>query len=416
MAAKKKTKRAQTKRTTRARPAGRRKVYRPQAGERVVIGLMSGTSADGVDAAILAVRGAGLAMRHHLVGYYGRPYPAPLRKRVLETMAPARVNIESLSELNFELAEFFAATAIEAMEAVGLSPDEVTAIGSHGQTVCHLPPLHAGGQSGAMGSTLQLADPGVIAAHTGIPTVGNFRTADMAVGGQGAPLVTMADHLMLADRKLARVILNIGGIANLTYLAAGGKPDDLLAFDTGPGNCLLDTVAQIVTRGRLQYDLDGKLAAAGQVLTEFLVDWLEHPYFKRRPPKSTGREDFSRPLVERWLRHVLNAGATAEDMMATLTELTATTIARAISEFLPGKVDEVIAYGGGSANPTLMAALTQLLGQPIRLIEHYGMPAQAKEAASFALMALLRLDRVPASIPRATGARRAMLLGGVYRP
>ena len=405
MAKKKPTSRGKVKVTSAAR-------LRP--GERVAIGLMSGTSADGVDAAVLAVRGVGLAMKHRLIGYHGTTYPPALRKRVLETMAPARVSVESLCELNFELAQVFAVTAADALDKIKLPRAKVTIIGSHGQTVCHLPP---GGpeRAAATGSTLQLADPGVIAALTGIATVGNFRTADMALGGQGAPLVPITDWLMFADPKVSRVVLNIGGIANLTYLPAGGKPTDLLAFDTGPGNCLLDTVAQIVTKGRLQFDEDGKLAAAGQVLTEFLVDWLEHPYFKRRPPKSTGREDFSRPLVERWLRHVLRAGASAEDMMATLTELTATTIANAIKDFVPGQVDEVIAYGGGSTNPTLMAAVTQLLNRPMTPIEKLGMHPKAKEAASFALLALLRIDRVPGNVLRATGATRPAILGGVFR-
>ncbi|MDD4888830.1 MAG: anhydro-N-acetylmuramic acid kinase [Phycisphaerae bacterium] len=388
---------------------------RLRAGERVAIGLMSGTSADGVDAAILAVTGSGLKVRYRLLGHHERPYPPALRKRVLDTMAPARVSVESLCDLNFELAEVFAATAIEAIDAIRLPREKVNLIASHGQTVCHLPPGRPG-QSKTFGSTLQLADPGVIAARTGIITVGNFRTGDMAVGGQGAPLVPITDWLMFADRKVSRIVLNIGGIANITYLPAGGGPADVLAFDTGPGNCLLDVVAQVVTKGRLQFDVDGKLAAAGQVLTEFLVDWLEHPYFKRRPPKSTGREDFSRPLVERWLRHVLAAGATAEDMMATLTELTATTIANAIKQFVAGRFDEVIVYGGGSTNPTLMAALTQLLGQPIRLIERFGIHPKAKEAASFALLGLLRIDHVSGNVLRATGAQRPVILGGVYRP
>lgn len=388
---------------------------RLRSDERVVVGLMSGTSADGVDAAVLAVRGTGLKMTHRLIGYHERPYPAALRRRVLDSMAPARVSVESLCELNFELADFFADTALAAIDAIKLPLAKVTVIGSHGQTICHLPPGRPG-QSAATGSTLQLADAGVIAARTGIATVGNFRTGDMAVGGQGAPLVPITDWLMFADKKVSRIVLNIGGIANLTYLPAGGKPADVLAFDTGPGNCMMDVVAQIVTKGRLQFDQDGKLAAAGQVLTEFLVDWLEHPYFKRCPPKSTGREDFSRPLVERWLRHVLRAGASGEDMMATLTELTATTIANAIKQFVSGPIDEVIVYGGGATNPTLMAALTQLLGHPVRLIEHYGMHPKAKEAASFALLALLRIDRVPANVLRATGARRPVILGGVHRP
>ena len=396
---------------TRSTPAGKTARPRIQPGERVAVGLMSGTSADGVDAAVIATRGTGLSLKYRLIGMHERPYPPALRKRVLETMAPARVSVESICQLNFELAEFFAAAAIEAIDKSGLPRAKVTVVGSHGQTVCHLPP----GEDRPTGSTLQLADPGVIAARCGLTTVGDFRTADMAVGGQGAPLVPITDWLMFAHPKISRVILNIGGIANLTWLGAGGKPADLLAFDTGPGNCLLDTVAQIATRGRLQFDKDGHMAAEGQVLTEFLVDWLQHPYLKRRPPKSTGREEFSRPLVERWLRHVLRAGATVEDMMATLTEFTATSIANAIRDFVTGPVDEVIAYGGGSTNPTLMAALAQLLAQPIKRIEQLGMHPKAKEAVSFALLALLRIDRVPGNVRRATGASRPMILGGVFR-
>lgn len=401
-------------------PAGRTRakaqpVKPPTRNERVVMGLMSGTSADGVDAAILAVDGRGLKMEYRLLAYHGRPYPAALRRRVLAAMAPAEVDIEDLSELNFELASFFADTAVEAMIRADIEPKRFDAIGSHGQTICHLPPGRSG-KSGKTGSTLQLADPGVIAARTGVLTIGNFRTADMAVGGQGAPLVPIADWLMFADHDLNRIVLNIGGIANLTWLPAGGSPDDVVAFDTGPGNCMLDTCAQLISKGKLQCDRDGRLGAAGQVLTEFLVDWLKHPYFSRKPPKSTGREDFSKQLVQRYLRGVLGSGATGEDMMATLTELTAATIARAIHDYVPGEPDEVIVYGGGTANPTLMAALDQVLGQEIRPIEHLGMPAQAKEAASFALLGLLRLDHTPSNVLGATGAGRPMILGGVYQP
>lgn len=405
-----------TKAKKTARPAPRKRVS--AADTRIIIGLMSGTSADGVDAAVMKVTGNGLGLRSELIGYHGRPYKPTLRGRVLRTMAPAEVDVEKLSHLNFELAEFFARVAIEAMEQCRLKPSDVTAIGSHGQTVAHLPPGQ-GGRPGNRGSTLQLADPGVIAARTGVLTIGNFRSADVALGGQGAPLVPITDWLMFRHPRTSRVVLNIGGIANLTWLPAGGGVDEIMAFDTGPGNCLLDTCANLLSNGKLECDENGRMAAEGQVLADFLVEWLDHPFFRRTPPKSTGREEFGRRQVKQWLARVRDGGGDGEDMMATLTELTATSISQAIRNYLPGQPQEVIVYGGGTANPTLMAALVQMVGQDVRTIESAmggGMSAKAKEAASFALLAALRLDKVPGNVPQVTGAARPLVLGGIYEP
>ena len=394
---------------------------------RRIIGLMSGTSCDGVDAAWVEVRGQGLQMKVKFLAHRHHPYPKGLQRRLLAVMAPAETTTEELCELNALVGEAFGAAALEVMgQTCGCLP-AADLIGSHGQTVCHLPPVlprrHRRTRDGSpgsrsTGSTLQLGDPAVIAARTGVPVVSNFREADVALGGQGAPLVPWTDYVLFRDPHRSRVIQNIGGIANLTYLPAGGAPEDVIAFDTGPGNMIIDELVRRMTGGRRSYDRDGRIASEGHVDRGWVRRWMKAPFFRKRPPKSCGREQFGAAFVDRTVtaRDISNRG---KDLVASATALTARTIADAYERFLPTgpegpQIDEVILCGGGAKNTTLSRALTvELRNIPVLNVDVLGIPGQAKEAVSFAMLAAACVDRVPANLPRVTGASRPAILGRV---
>jgi anhydro-N-acetylmuramic acid kinase len=375
------------------------------------IGLMSGTSADGVDACLAEIRGEGMALAAAVVAWCKTPYPPLVRQRIFNLFREPVAAIRDWSELHVLVGEAFAAAARAVCREAGLPLDEVDLIASHGQTVSHHPP-----GTGAVPSTLQLGEAAVIAARTGVTVVSNFRPRDMAVGGQGAPLVPFADYILFADPHRTRIVQNIGGIANLTYLRAGAALDDIIAFDTGPGNMVLDALAAQATEGRLECDLDGRLAAAGRVDAELLADLLSHPYFKQPAPKSTGREVFGHHLVNHLWRGAERRGLSAEDILATATAFTAESIARAYHDFLPAQpvVDEVILCGGGADNPVLVQMLTERL-TPVRLarVDEFGIPVSAKEALSFAILGYATLHGTPNNVPSATGAKARVVLGQI---
>jgi anhydro-N-acetylmuramic acid kinase len=381
---------------------------------RYVLGLMSGTSCDGIDAVWVEIHGRGDRMRVSAVGHYHRAYASALRLRLLEAMCPAETRTEELVRLHAEVGAAFAEAARKAVTRRGGKRPDL--IASHGQTIGHLP-----GPRGAT-ATLQIGDPARIAAAVGVPVIADFRAADVAAGGQGAPLVPWTDFVLFRDSKLARCVQNIGGIANVSYLPAGAAPEDVIAFDTGPGNMVIDGLVAHATNGRGRFDRDGRLAARGRVLEPVLRRWLRDPFFRRRPPKSAGREDFGRPFVTRELGRLKKASGRAEDWVATATALTARTIAEAYRRFLPRRgtspaVDEVIACGGGAANATLLAMLAgELPHIAIRPIDAFGIGRQAKEALSFAMLGAAYDDGVPANLPQVTGARRAAVLGAKYLP
>jgi anhydro-N-acetylmuramic acid kinase len=376
-----------------------------------VIGLMSGTSADGIDAAMVEVEG----WRPHVLAFRTYPYPTAVREAVLDLCA-MRLGIDELCHLNFVLGELFATAAIQLADRAGVPMASVDLIGSHGQTVYHIPvarPWRRGSRRRTR-STLQIGEPCVIAQRTGVTTVADFRTRDVAAGGQGAPLVPLADWMLFGHAKRNRAVQNIGGIANVTYLPAGGGVEAIRAFDTGPGNMVIDGLVRRITLGRSAYDVDGKLAAQGKVHQSLLSEWMRHPYFTRRPPKTTGREEFGREYADNLYRRALAVGLDERDLLATATALTATSIAQAYRKFLKGKVDEAILCGGGARNDTLVGMLREQLN-PIRVIltDDLGIDADAKEAVSFALLACRTIRGLAGNVPGATGAKGGVVLGKI---
>ncbi|MCP3141153.1 anhydro-N-acetylmuramic acid kinase [Pyxidicoccus xibeiensis] len=367
---------------------------------RLCVGLLSGTSVDAVEAALCEVTGTGDNVRLRLLSHVSVPFPRELVARVLGPQ-----DAGTLSTLNFELAEHFAAAAKQALEKAGVSPEQVAAIGSHGQTMAHVPP-----GANAHPSTLQIGEPAVIAERTGIPVISDFRTRDVAAGGHGAPLVPYLDWAVFRSREAPRALLNIGGIGNISVV--GPRLEDTLAFDTGPGNMVLDGLARRVTQGRLACDLDGTLSRRGLVIPELLAELLAHPFLALPPPKSAGREGFGEVLVDGvWARHT----GRPYDVMATALEFTVESIARAYETWLlprfPG-LEGMYASGGGTRNPALMERLrARLAPLPVQTLEALGFPEGAKEAALFALLAAEHLVGTPANVPSATGARRRVVLG-----
>jgi anhydro-N-acetylmuramic acid kinase len=317
--------------------------------------------------------------------------------------------VDHICTANFWLGELFAAAALQGIQEAGLKPGDIAVIGSHGQTV-----YHAVGVEAPTRSTLQVGEAAVIAAQTGITTVADFRVADVAAGGQGAPLVSYVDWLLLRDSSGTRAIQNIGGIANVTYLPPGDSPQGVFAFDTGPGNMLIDDAVRRATGGRHSYDRDGKLAARGRVDANLLVALLAHPYLQQAPPKTTGREAFGTSFGAQVWARARAKDLPAEDVVATLTALTAASIAEAYHRFLPQMPDQVILGGGGAHNPTLVAMLQQRLGStPIMHHEFLGVSSDAKEAIAFAVLAYETLHGRPGNLPGCTGAKAQAVLGKI---
>ena len=374
----------------------------------IVVGLMSGTSADGIDAAVVEIAGAPPQLQVRLLAFYAVPWPVLLRKRIL-TAAQGQANTRELCCLNFELGEHFAQAALQVIALAGLRPEQVDLIGSHGQTV-----WHSVDESGRVTATLQLGEAAVIAERTGVVTISNFRVRDVAAGGQGAPLIAYVDWLLLRHPTHARAVQNIGGIANVTYLPPGDDPSGVIAFDTGPGNMLIDAAAARASSGTLTFDRGGELARRGRVDEALLAQWLAHPYFQQRPPKTTGRELFGSTFFEQAWTAAQARDLTPADVVATLTALTARSIADAYHRFLPGPVAEVIVGGGGARNPTLMQLLREALA-PTQVLMHedVGICSDAKEAIAFAVLAYETWHGRPGNLPSATGARRAVVLGQI---
>jgi anhydro-N-acetylmuramic acid kinase len=383
---------------------------------RRVVGLMSGTSADGVTAVVAEIAGSGVDTRVEISGFWTYPYPPDLREAVFDLFKPETSTVDRICEMNFVLGEFFAECAVKAVEACGLPLDEIDLIGSHGQTIHHLPrSMEAYGYGSS--STLQIGEAAVIAARTGVPMVADFRKADIAAGGEGAPLTPYLDFILHRHPSRSRVLQNIGGIANLTYLPAGVGVEDVVAFDTGPGNMVIDAVVKRYTKGSLTFDEDGRMASRGSV-DERLLEWLlAHPYFDREPPKTTGREEFGEVFAMRVVRGAEDAGVEPDDVVATVTALTVESISRAYEGLLPegSNIDEVYVSGGGAKNRFLMESLSSRL-DPVPIFEYdvLGIPGEAKEALLMAVLANEHISGNPANLPRATGARRAVVLGSLY--
>jgi anhydro-N-acetylmuramic acid kinase len=378
---------------------------------RRIIGLMSGTSVDGIDAAAVEISGTGDDIVPRLVAFVSVPFDPAVREAVLAAFG-AGSNAAALTALHAALGLVFADAAVEARAAAGWKRGMVDVIGSHGQTIWHQPdPVEIGGMF--VSGTLQLGDPATIAERTGAPVVSDFRARDMAAGGQGAPLVPLVDWLLYRHASRARALQNIGGIGNVTYLPVGAAVESVTAFDTGPGNMVIDAAAGILTSGSARFDEDGRLALAGSVNETALALLLSHPYFAQRPPKSTGRELFGVEYTKRVVAEMQAGGLNREDIMATLTAFTAESIARAYREFLPDMPAEVIVGGGGARNPALMAALRHRLGLQVLTNEDLGWNGDAKEAVAFAVLADRTMQGLYGNVPAATGASRRVVLGSV---
>jgi anhydro-N-acetylmuramic acid kinase len=377
-----------------------------------IVGLMSGTSLDGVDAALVEVEGTGVHdVRASVVHWLTLPYGGERRKAIHDGILDG--SAESLCALHADVGEWSAEAVLRVCAEANVSPASVDAVGSHGQTVWHRPPA-----DGRRGATLQLGDAATIAERTGIAVVSDFRTRDVAAGGQGAPLVPWVDQVLFAQEGRARALQNIGGIGNVTRVPARGSGEGVFAFDTGPGNAPIDALVEIATGGRQSFDRDGRLGARGQVDPALLAELLRHPYFAAAPPKSTGREEFGRPFVERLVEAVRPEGdADWLDLVATLTELTARSISDAYGRWvLPRGVDEVVLTGGGAKNPTLVGRIRALLA-PLPVVDGaaLGVDPEAKEAVAFAVLAWAHLKGIPANVPGATGAAGPRVLGS-YTP
>lgn len=357
-----------------------------------VAGIMSGTSLDGIDVAIVDIRWP----KVELVHFHSVPYAKALRQRIL-AVSNRDCHTRDIARLHYELAEHYAAAVL----ATGI--DGIELIGCHGQTIYHEGPR----------CTLQIGEGAVIAERTGLETITNFRARDVAAGGHGAPLVPFFDWMLLTHKQVNRVAINIGGIANIHVLPKGAKAMDVFAFDTGPGNMVIDQLAAIATKGKQSYDKDAKLGRKGTLNRPLLTRLLKDTYYKKPAPKSAGREQYGTEFIEK----LVATGLPIEDLIATATALTATTIAEAIDRFVTPKlqVDECIVSGGGVHNPLLMAELQGLLQQSyVHPIDDIGIPADAKEAIAFAYLAAATKLRKTSNLPGATGAKRDVILGEIH--
>jgi anhydro-N-acetylmuramic acid kinase len=427
----------------------------------LVLGMMSGTSADGIDVALARISGAPPQLNAKLLGHTSFPFPPALRKEILRVAEQQPISAGDLSQLSFRLGHVYADAVLAACKKFRVALRHIDLIGNHGQTIFHqgAPVPYLGSRTS---STLQIGEGSVIAARTGITTVSDFRPADMALGGQGAPLVPFADYVLYRHPKLGRVSLNIGGIANVTVIPAGARSNQVFAFDTGPGNMLIDALVKHFTHGRQRYDENASLAKSGHINRHLIRSLLRDPYLKQAPPKSTGREYYGRAYVQKLLALGRRYRVKASDLICTTTMFTVASIADALHRFVfpKNKIHELIVSGGGAHNPLVFEQLSvfAISGAdprevystvaPRRLFvemyvpdpskhalpeakeswpEHaiisvlpssrFGVPEEAKEAFAFALLAYETFHQRPANLPSATGARGPATLGKIsYAP
>jgi anhydro-N-acetylmuramic acid kinase len=378
----------------------------------IVAGVMSGTSADGINVALVRLPARGKEFpRHTLLGHEEYPFPAPVRRTILGMMNAELARVADLARLNFVLAELYAEAVVKTARKHRVKVDLV---GCHGQTLYHQG-LAARFLGRKLAVTWQTGEGAVIAARLGVPVVSDFRPADMAAGGKGAPLVPFLDYLVYRDRRVGRIAQNIGGIANLTAIGAGASLGQVIAFDTGPGNMVIDAVMDELF-GK-PYDRDGRVAGSGRVIDGVIARLLRAPFFRQKPPRTAGREEFGREYVSRFLQ--ICRGASKADVVATATALTARSIVDAVRRFVlraGPRYREIIVSGGGTKNSTLMAMLhgeLDALGLALRFSDEFGIPSEAKEAVAFALLAHETWNRRPSNVPSATGAKRAAILGKI---
>jgi anhydro-N-acetylmuramic acid kinase len=406
----------------------------------IVAGVMSGTSADGIDVALVEMATADQSVRRkksaknsgargpslQFLGHAELPYPADVRRLVLASMNSPRASVADLARLNFLLGELYSEAVLTAQKRLQLKAELV---GCHGQTLYHQgrPATFQGRQ---LAVTWQVGDGSRMAVRLGVPVVSDFRPADMAAGGKGAPLVPYLDYLLYRDSAVGRVMLNIGGIANITALPPGATLDQVIAFDTGPGNMVIDALSEQLFGEAC--DRDGKIAASGRVLEDVVRRFVNESYFRQKPPKTAGREEFGREFAREFLQACnssavpQNAGAKSvpvekKDVIATATAFTARSIRDALKRYgvRKGQFTELIASGGGTKNPTLMSVLARDLGElglRLRSSDEFGIPSGAKEAVAFAVLAFETWHRRPSNVPSATGATRPVVLGKISYP
>jgi len=377
----------------------------------IVAGVMSGTSADGINVALVRIQTRrGASGKPALIGHAEYPYAVNIRRAVLAAMNAQSASVADLSRLNFLLGELYADAVLATQKRFRVKADLV---GCHGQTI-----YHQGESAPYLGRrvavTWQTGEGAVVAARVGAPCVSDFRPADMAVGGKGAPLVPFLDYLFYRDSRVGRIVQNIGGIANLTAIPAGAGPEKVIAFDTGPGNMVIDAAMERLFGKR--FDRGGRVAASGTVDDGAIAKLMRTPFFREKPPKTAGREEFGREFVAKFVR--LCGRTNKANVAATATAFTVRSIADAVQRFVlrRARFAEMVVSGGGAKNPTLMGMLANelsTLGVALRTSDEFGIPAEAKEAVAFALMAYETWHRRPSNVPSATGAKRSAVLGKI---
>jgi anhydro-N-acetylmuramic acid kinase len=365
---------------------------------RLIAGAMSGTSGDGVDIAITRITGRGFEMRAELVHHHHAPFGPELRTLLFHIRDGASVTLKELAQLGREITLTYARATNEALLASHLSAKDLSAVAAHGQTLYHDPP-----------NTIQWFDPSLLAAEVGCAVVSDFRRADCAAGGQGAPLVPFADYVLFCDAKKNRVLLNLGGIANLTWLPAGATAEQVIAFDTGPSNCISDWICRTRRPFGLSYDAEGAGAMRGRVIDSAVQQFVQDAYFQQTGPRSTDGP----AKIAAFDRATKGANRELSDLLATAAHITAITIVNAIKK-LPARPDEVLASGGGTHNQAIIGGLRALLDPiPLRLLDEIGYSGAAKEALAFALLGAATLDGEPSNVPSVTGAKRRVVLGSI---
>lgn len=379
-----------------------------------VIGMMSGTSADGIDVALANVSGTPPRLAAKLEGHYHASFPRQVREAILRLANGAATTTAEISQLNFLLGEEFASAAIAACAKWRIPMRKIALIGSHGQTIFHQGVPTEFLPSRRIASTLQIGEPSIIAERTGVMTIADFRPADMAAGGHGAPLVPFVDYLLYRSAKMGRVTLNIGGIANVTVIPAGARPQDVFGFDTGPGNMIVDAVVEKITQGRQAYDKGARIAAKGQVIPSLLEKMLRDPYLRMRPPKTAGREQFGAAYTADLLSSARKHRVRPEDLVRTATIFTALSIVGAFRQFILPRTEvrQMIVAGGGTKNPLIMAQLQAALRE-IEIIRSsdFGIAEEAKEAFAFAILAYEGFHGRANNLPSATGAKHSVVMG-----
>jgi anhydro-N-acetylmuramic acid kinase len=376
-----------------------------------VVGLMSGTSADAVDAVLVNITRRSRTPRIATLAFASLPYPRALQQRIWKLSLDGHV--ADICHMNAYLGELFAKAALLVIQKAGCRPTDIGLIGSHGQTIHHLPKGNREPGVGLVRSTLQIGEPAVIAERTGIITIGDFRPRDMAAGGEGAPLVPYAHAVAFSHVRRGRLVVNIGGISNVTYLPAGGGVSELRAFDTGPGNMVLDAIVREVSKGKRSYDPAGRLARRGTVNRRLLGDLMAHPFIARRPPKSTGREEFGAPFVRNLLARQRRARLSTEDLLATCAMWTAESISSS-RRWLASEIHDVIVGGGGVYNRAIMGSLRQVFEPtPVSTFDDCGWDSKAFEATAFALLAHDTYHGQCTNVPQVTGASHPVLLGSL---